>query len=281
MHLTGGSNSIKNSYTQYRELGARTRAMLVSAAAAQWGVDAATLRTAKRQRDRPRRQEAGLRRTGRSRDEAAGAREGHAEGPEAVPHHRQADGAARRARQVQRPAGVRHRRPAARHAHRRGGAAAGVRREGCKSVDDSRGQGHQGREGGAAGAGGPRRRGRGRRSPTATGPPSRGATRSSWSGTPPASRRPTPRKLLASYRELAKQAGRDRKYNADVSRLAVGAEEDQRRVRLPLPGACADGAAQLHGGLRPATPPSCGWAPRCPAWTRWPPPRCWACRRRP
>jgi isoquinoline 1-oxidoreductase beta subunit len=45
MHLTGGSNSIKNSYTQYRELGARTRAMLVSAAAAQWGVAAGMLRT--------------------------------------------------------------------------------------------------------------------------------------------------------------------------------------------------------------------------------------------
>jgi isoquinoline 1-oxidoreductase beta subunit len=45
MHLTGGSGSIKNSYTQYRELGARTRAMLVSAAAAQWGVDASALRT--------------------------------------------------------------------------------------------------------------------------------------------------------------------------------------------------------------------------------------------
>jgi isoquinoline 1-oxidoreductase beta subunit len=45
MHLTGGSNSIKNSYTQYRELGARARAMLVSAAAARWQVDAARLRT--------------------------------------------------------------------------------------------------------------------------------------------------------------------------------------------------------------------------------------------
>lgn len=45
MHITGGSGSIKNSYTQYRELGARTRAMLVSAAAAQWGVDAGGLRT--------------------------------------------------------------------------------------------------------------------------------------------------------------------------------------------------------------------------------------------
>lgn len=45
MHLTGGSGAIKNSYMQYRELGARTRAMLVSAAAAQWGVDAGSLRT--------------------------------------------------------------------------------------------------------------------------------------------------------------------------------------------------------------------------------------------
>lgn len=45
MHLTGGSNSIKNSFTQYRELGARARAMLVSAAAQRWKVDAGTLRT--------------------------------------------------------------------------------------------------------------------------------------------------------------------------------------------------------------------------------------------
>lgn len=45
IHLTGGSNSIKNSYVQYRELGARARAMLLAAAAARWNVDAATLRT--------------------------------------------------------------------------------------------------------------------------------------------------------------------------------------------------------------------------------------------
>ncbi|QJC57652.1 Isoquinoline 1-oxidoreductase subunit beta [Polaromonas vacuolata] len=45
MQITGGSSSIKNSYTQYRELGARARAMLVAAAAAQWGVDASSLRT--------------------------------------------------------------------------------------------------------------------------------------------------------------------------------------------------------------------------------------------
>ena len=43
MHLTGGSNSIKNSYQQYRELGARMRFMLVAAAAQSWGVPAASL----------------------------------------------------------------------------------------------------------------------------------------------------------------------------------------------------------------------------------------------
>ena len=45
MHLTGGSNSIKHSFTQYRELGARARAMLLSAAAARWNVDVSRLRT--------------------------------------------------------------------------------------------------------------------------------------------------------------------------------------------------------------------------------------------
>ncbi len=45
MHLTGGSTAIKNSFTQYRELGARTRAMLVAAAAARWKADPAALRT--------------------------------------------------------------------------------------------------------------------------------------------------------------------------------------------------------------------------------------------
>ncbi|MFG6460379.1 molybdopterin cofactor-binding domain-containing protein [Roseateles sp. DXS20W] len=44
MHLTGGSNSVKNSYQQYRELGARTKAMLVAAAAESWGVPASSLK---------------------------------------------------------------------------------------------------------------------------------------------------------------------------------------------------------------------------------------------
>ncbi len=45
MHLTGGSTAIKNSYMQYRELGSRARAMLMSAAAAQWKMQPAALRT--------------------------------------------------------------------------------------------------------------------------------------------------------------------------------------------------------------------------------------------
>ena len=45
IHLTGGSNSIKNSFTQYRELGARARAMLLGAAARRWSVDVSSLRT--------------------------------------------------------------------------------------------------------------------------------------------------------------------------------------------------------------------------------------------
>jgi len=46
MHLTGGSNSIKNSYGQYRELGARTRAMLLGGGRAQWNVPVASLSAA-------------------------------------------------------------------------------------------------------------------------------------------------------------------------------------------------------------------------------------------
>ena len=45
MHLTGGSTAIKNSFTQYRELGARARALLLAAAAERWQVPAHTLRT--------------------------------------------------------------------------------------------------------------------------------------------------------------------------------------------------------------------------------------------
>jgi len=44
IHLTGGSNSVKNSYQQYRELGARCKAMLLAAAGQSWGMPAASLK---------------------------------------------------------------------------------------------------------------------------------------------------------------------------------------------------------------------------------------------
>jgi isoquinoline 1-oxidoreductase beta subunit len=47
MQITGGSGTIAHSFTQYREVGARARAMLVAAAAEQWKVNPAQCRTAK------------------------------------------------------------------------------------------------------------------------------------------------------------------------------------------------------------------------------------------
>jgi isoquinoline 1-oxidoreductase beta subunit len=47
MQITGGSGTIAHSYTQYREIGARARAMLVAAAAEQWKVKPEQCRTAK------------------------------------------------------------------------------------------------------------------------------------------------------------------------------------------------------------------------------------------
>jgi len=47
IQITGGSGSISRSYIQYREIGARARAMLVAAAAEQWKVAPAQLRTEK------------------------------------------------------------------------------------------------------------------------------------------------------------------------------------------------------------------------------------------
>lgn len=45
IQMVGGSGSIAHSFQQYRQLGARTRAMLVAAAAAQWNVERSQCRT--------------------------------------------------------------------------------------------------------------------------------------------------------------------------------------------------------------------------------------------
>ena len=47
IQITGGSGTIAHSFTQYREVGARARAMLVAAAAQQWKVNPSQCRTAK------------------------------------------------------------------------------------------------------------------------------------------------------------------------------------------------------------------------------------------
>jgi isoquinoline 1-oxidoreductase beta subunit len=47
MQITGGSGTIAHSFTQYREIGARARAMLVAAAAEQWKLKPEQCRTAK------------------------------------------------------------------------------------------------------------------------------------------------------------------------------------------------------------------------------------------
>jgi isoquinoline 1-oxidoreductase beta subunit len=47
MQITGGSGTIAHSFTQYREVGARARAMLVAAAAEQWKVSPSQCRSAK------------------------------------------------------------------------------------------------------------------------------------------------------------------------------------------------------------------------------------------
>src|SRR3989449_8336703 len=45
IQMVGGSGSIAHSFQQYRELGAKTRAMLIAAAAEQWKVPASQCRT--------------------------------------------------------------------------------------------------------------------------------------------------------------------------------------------------------------------------------------------
>ncbi|WP_342115439.1 xanthine dehydrogenase family protein molybdopterin-binding subunit [Pseudoduganella sp. OTU4001] len=47
IQMTGGSTAVKHSWMQHREIGARARAMLVAAAAEQWKVPAAQVRTSK------------------------------------------------------------------------------------------------------------------------------------------------------------------------------------------------------------------------------------------
>ena len=78
---TFGSMAIRTSYDPMRRTGAAAREMLVQAAAARWGVDKSQCRTENGAVDQHRDERAAdLRQPGRSRSEAAGAGERHAEG---------------------------------------------------------------------------------------------------------------------------------------------------------------------------------------------------------
>ena len=60
--LTGGSSGTTSSWDRYREAGARARAMLVAAAAAEWGVPASEITVVRRHHRPSERQAVGLRR---------------------------------------------------------------------------------------------------------------------------------------------------------------------------------------------------------------------------
>ncbi len=55
-----------------------------------------------------------------------------------------------------------------------------------------------------------------------------------------------------------------------------GAPATGSRVRVPLPGPRADGAAELHRRSSPRDAPNCGPAPSAPVWTPPRPRACWA-----
>ena len=231
MHLTGGSNSVKNSYTQYRELGARTRAMLIAAAAKRWNVPASSLDRGQRRGAR-RRSLGRLRRAVRRRDEGADSRAGGAEGPEGLQADRQAHRAEGVARQVERPADLRHGHQAARHAGGGDRASAGVRRQGqdlrCRggAKGDRRARGVAGR----ARPRWPRRRGGGQRLLAGQDRPRRAEARVGH-------RRPREgrqHEAAGAYRELARTPGTPapgEHLRADVSRIATAPQPHRSRVR--------------------------------------------------
>ena len=145
MQMTGGSGSIAHSYVQYREIGARARAMLIARRGRPMEGQAGAVHHVERPRDGTGRPEGQLRFARRRRHEAADATNRGAQGCEEFPHHRQTDPPHRRARQVERQAAVRHRLHAAQHEDRGGGAPAGVRRQG-RQTRCQQGESHQGRD---------------------------------------------------------------------------------------------------------------------------------------
>ncbi len=131
MQGTGGSTAMANSYTQMRKAGAAARAMLVAAAAEEWGVPAEEITVEQGVLSHPGSgQSAKLRRAGRGRGEPDRPRGSAAEGSVPVPADRHRRAEARQRGQDPRDGDLHPRRLSRRHADRRGAPPAQVRRNG-------------------------------------------------------------------------------------------------------------------------------------------------------
>ncbi len=89
IQMVGGSGSIAHSYQQYRELGAKTRAMLVAAAAERWNTTPEQCRTEASVVHGPGGQFSNLRRTGKRCSEETCACERAPEERDGIPSYRQ------------------------------------------------------------------------------------------------------------------------------------------------------------------------------------------------
>ena len=147
-----------------REAGAAARAMLVAAAAQKWGVDPAACSHRERRTcvQTGKRRKLGYGELAVAAADAAGAGDGHAQGPEGLPAHRQVGPAARPAGQGERHGRLRHRRAGAAACWSPSVARApGVRRQADRASTQSAAKAVPGRE--ARRADRQRRGGRGRR----------------------------------------------------------------------------------------------------------------------
>ena len=118
-------------YEPMRQAGAAARTMLVAAAAQSWSVDPASCRAEKGAVIHPGdRAKSDLRRSGGAGGQAAGSRQGGAQGPEGLHADRHAGEAPRHAIQGERDGAVRHRRAAAGDEDRHGRGEPGGRRQG-------------------------------------------------------------------------------------------------------------------------------------------------------
>ena len=89
IQMVGGSGTIAHSYMQYRELGARARAMLVAAAAEKWKAATQRMPNGSQRGSRAGRKIREVRGAGGCSGKAAGSSNGSAEGAIAVPADRE------------------------------------------------------------------------------------------------------------------------------------------------------------------------------------------------